>query len=1618
MALQSTVSLCSGRDPACAHQLGVRYGEARHPGPGEAEAFSVFAANPTGLRGKEAVFIELGPGVSLISETQASIVTQKSCKQQLAHLGRELNRRVRTYFGAPAQLRSHSSWAGTWTGVAITSDFPSRAIQLPWPPNVFESGRVAVAQHHVNSVPLLTAVVYGVPRSQAHPKAHAETEELLAPLTREVVLGRHGPRIIAGDMNHSVSTSSEMAIWAAKGWRELQDLALERWGRPVEMTCKQATRHDYIWLSPEAVALCRGADTHHVFADHIVLEAKLQVPPSMVQVSTWPRPASIPWEEVEISAWHAMARPFVPGQEDVDPTCWFRHFSEHWESDLAPHISGPAAHAPTQCMGRAARTEPAARAIAPSVLKASRPGEVVMANDLLGREVKRWFQQLRRLQNLRNALRAGKQSPQAEAYRASLWESILGAKGFTPNFSGWWPGRASQLQGSPCHLGVLPDAGAAQMIFDDFLCNYRRLERWHLKRRTDILQAKYAESSKTLFSSLRPEKPPPLESLVVRSCFEVLATDRQGHQIHLDDGPDLRGTSCFSVEGELIKLQRLDGALCKVEAEDMRLLEAGTVIEQEQFLTEPDQVFHEFINLWQPRWNQHSDLQPGHWERILNFTRFLPPVASFDFPRVSAEQWQQALRKLKVSAARGPDAYARTDLLNLAPCLTQQLLDFLYAIEEGHISWPQQLLQGFICVINKMNNKPGADGYRPICLLSVIYRVHASIRTRQLLRALKHHVPDEMYGFVPGRETADMWLSIQARIESACQQGLPLTGCVADVVKAFNGLPRAPLLRAAARMGFPQCVLRPWISFITQVQRRFVMGEAVSAAVGSTSGFIEGDPLSVTAMSVASVLYHTYMRHFEPKVQHASYVDNLVSTAESVYLTARGHCVMESFWELLGLQLDDSKTYFWATQAKDARLMKALGLSVAEHCRELGGYLTFGARHRVADMLKRLELSQPLWQILRRSRAPARTKWTAVTTKIWPMVFHGCAACWLSQTAIDKLRAKLAWALGWTSAGAGPDLRALTEGPLELDPGFYQIACCVRDFRRVVAKSVTLQQDWARFQQGYQGKAYAGPFSTLLHHSHGLGWGFPRPPLLVDHRGLEHNFLTMPKRTLQWLLADAWARSVLQKQSRREALREVRDVDIQLARAVTKGCTAQEGAWLGQVRAGAAITAAQQAKFDLTKSPLCLHCQVVDTKDHRVFSCQLHPAEGFAREADDTRALTEFLLPEWHVDLDDHLRALQGVLDVGWQWHMPSNDFAHVDVFTDGSCLAGDEDILALGAWAIACAQMGMIIASGLMPGLCQSVDRCELFAVTVALRWACAVGCGVTIWTDSQYVFAGILAMLNGETPDMRAHPDLWAEVLALIETGSAIFVQLVPSHINPDSCDDPVAEWATTWNGVADRQAVLMNSMRTCAFKARHRRLVLHRQGRRHRLRALRRRYLDIAESTLAMQNQRVGGDSEEAEGPLLLPITVARDSFADVFPVDWASYFPPKGGIELPIAQAFVTQLLDWDECDGPKFRVTWVELVFMLMVHCEGVEWRNRTLAFWVTCLKRTVRPLLKCFEARDWLCWADLEGVSFALEALVIGVVCDDLLAARSHFREWRGGKTIRKVADFARPVCN
>eukprot|EP00435_Cladocopium_sp_Y103_P016336 s1333_g4.t1 len=263
--------------------------------PCEGDYLTVGISNPGGVRQKEDVLLGLGPGIWALAETQLSATTFKTCAGTLRTRGRALNREVRLHGGSPAPLRQGSSWAGTWTGVAVASDAPTANLDIPWPLEHWQSGRVLLTRHWVKCLPLTIGTFYGYAQGPTWPRARQLSDQLLETFTTELVMGMSGVRL----KNQEPSQLVQQQIWMRHGWRNAQSLAAELFGHSILPTCKGVNERDQAWLSPEAIQLQVTDD----FMDHSTVSLQIHVPLREVHVRKWPRPAELPWSSVDATEW-------------------------------------------------------------------------------------------------------------------------------------------------------------------------------------------------------------------------------------------------------------------------------------------------------------------------------------------------------------------------------------------------------------------------------------------------------------------------------------------------------------------------------------------------------------------------------------------------------------------------------------------------------------------------------------------------------------------------------------------------------------------------------------------------------------------------------------------------------------------------------------------------------------------------------------------------------------------------------------------------------------------------------------------------------------------------------------------------------------------------------------------------------------------------------------------------------------------------------------------------------------------------------------------------------------------------------------------------------------------
>ena len=328
---------------------------------------------------------------------------------------------------------------------------------------------------------------------------------------------------------------------------------LTRVGRrkPDLQTC-DAKRPDTI--SPELAALLRTVEVQDVSQQHSSVLATFQVPDERHSLNMWPLPSELPWPHIQADKAALQVQP-TPLQ-GRDSALWVKQFSGHFESAFMGCVSGlPRACLPTCCLGRGARVAPEARSFPSVPATARRHGEDSLTCDLVYLEVKRWFKQLRRLQSLVHA--------QGAAYRLDLWRAILAAPGFDGGFLRWWGQRNIRLQGSPESFPAqLPTHVVAQAIHEDFRANFRRFEAWHVRRRQEILHARFSQTRDAMFKALRTPSPPQVDTLQVSRTYEVLAVEPSTQQLHVDPLLDTRGSSTWPVQEARVVVSTIDAQTC------------------------------------------------------------------------------------------------------------------------------------------------------------------------------------------------------------------------------------------------------------------------------------------------------------------------------------------------------------------------------------------------------------------------------------------------------------------------------------------------------------------------------------------------------------------------------------------------------------------------------------------------------------------------------------------------------------------------------------------------------------------------------------------------------------------------------------------------------------------------------------------------------------------------------------------------------------------------------------------------------------------------------------------------------------------------------------------------
>lgn len=173
---------------------------------------------------------------------------------------------------------------------------------------------------------------------------------------------------------------------------------------------------------------------------------------------------------------------------------------------------------------------------------------------------------------------------------------------------------------------------------------------------------------------------------------------------------------------------------------------------------------------------QHSSRRPP----VLN-------VGSEDLPDVTPDEVCLALRQLKNRKAPGEDGII-PEILKTPSKKLQLALAMLFTKCLIETKVPEDWNNAVITLLHKKGDIKKLDNYRPISLLSHVYKLFTRVIVNRLKNKLDSYQPREQAGFRSGYSTCDHLQAVKTLIEKCHEYQKPIMVTFVDYEKAFDSV--------------------------------------------------------------------------------------------------------------------------------------------------------------------------------------------------------------------------------------------------------------------------------------------------------------------------------------------------------------------------------------------------------------------------------------------------------------------------------------------------------------------------------------------------------------------------------------------------------------------------------------------------------------------------------------------------------------------------------------------------------------------------------------------------------------------------------------------------------------
>ncbi|KAK6748145.1 hypothetical protein RB195_001021 [Necator americanus] len=293
-------------------------------------------------------------------------------------------------------------------------------------------------------------------------------------------------------------------------------------------------------------------------------------------------------------------------------------------------------------------------------------------------------------------------------------------------------------------------------------------------------------------------------------------------------------------------------------------------------------------------------------------------------PEVLPSEIRHAIMSVRNRTAPGPDRIRPEHLKSLPPVLINTLAR-LFTRYLSECKVPKQWKTSRTVLLYKKGDPHDIGNYRPICLLSVIYKLFTRVILNRIEKVLDEGQPCEQAGFRKGFSTIDHIHTVSKLIEVSREYKMPLCLTFIDLKKAFDSVETEAVVEALDNQGVPT----QYIKVLRELYSNFTTGISPfykNIIIDVKRGVRQGDTISP---KIFTATLENAMRKLEwddmgvkvdgRQLHHLRFADDIVLVTPSISQAERMLTEFDETCGCIGLQLNLQKTMFmrngWVSDA-------------------------------------------------------------------------------------------------------------------------------------------------------------------------------------------------------------------------------------------------------------------------------------------------------------------------------------------------------------------------------------------------------------------------------------------------------------------------------------------------------------------------------------------------------------------------------------------------------------------------------------------------------------------------------------------------------------------------------